>query len=133
MIVVVKCGTVKEREASSLSELAKKKAGNRGKRDSQLILMNFLTRVTFNDRMTSLDFDLFWKIQHITGGVTSDQYELLLMVDADTIVAEDSLKYMVQTMVNDNKIMGLCGETRIANKSESWVLWINIGDNDSSL
>lgn len=76
--------------------------------------------------MTELDYELFWKIQTITGGITPDFYELLLMVDADTVVANDSLHYMVQTMVNDPYVMGLCGETRIANKSESWVTMIQV-------
>ncbi|KAI8848467.1 chitin synthase-domain-containing protein [Chytridium lagenaria] len=88
--------------------MAKVKAGNRGKRDSQLILMNFLSR-----------------IQMITG-VNPDVYTLVLMVDADTKVAPDSLKYMVQAMKNDPTIMGLCGETRIANKRTSWVTAIQV-------
>ena len=71
-VVLVKCGT----EAESASD---KKPGNRGKRDSQLILMNFFSRVTYNDRMTPLDFDLFRKI-HILMGVTPDFFEVCLMV-----------------------------------------------------
>jgi chitin synthase len=69
---VVKCGT--EKEAAT-----EKKPGNRGKRDSQLILMNFFSRVTYNDRMNPLDFDLFRKI-HILTGVTPDFFEVCLMV-----------------------------------------------------
>lgn len=68
----MKCGT--EKEAAT-----EKKPGNRGKRDSQLILMNFFSRVTYNDRMTPLDFDLFRKI-HILMGVTPDFFEVVLMV-----------------------------------------------------
>ncbi|KAI8925109.1 chitin synthase-domain-containing protein, partial [Entophlyctis helioformis] len=120
MIVVVKVGTPAESAGGN------KKAGNRGKRDSQLILMNFLSRVTFNDRMTALDYDLFTKICQVTGGVTADTYELVLMVDADTCVAPDSLRYMVQAMKNDERVMGLCGETRIANKRDSWVTMIQV-------
>ena len=71
-VIVVKCGT--EQEAAT-----EKKPGNRGKRDSQLILMNFFSRVTYNDRMTPLDFDLFRKI-HILMGVTPDFFEVCLMV-----------------------------------------------------
>lgn len=71
-VIVVKCGT--EDEAAS-----DKKPGNRGKRDSQLILMNFFSRVTYNDRMTPLDFDLFRKM-HILMGVTPDFFEVCLMV-----------------------------------------------------
>jgi chitin synthase len=68
----VKCGT----DAEALKD---KKPGNRGKRDSQLILMNFFSRVTYNDRMTPLDFDLFRKI-HVLMGVTPDFFEVCLMV-----------------------------------------------------
>ena len=71
-VIIVKCGT--EKEAAT-----EKKPGNRGKRDSQLILMNFFSRVTYNDRMSPLDFDLFRKI-HVLMGVTPDFFEVCLMV-----------------------------------------------------
>ncbi|THH08153.1 hypothetical protein EW145_g2894 [Phellinidium pouzarii] len=117
-VIVVKCGT--EEEART-----EKKPGNRGKRDSQLILMNFFSRVTYNDRMCPLDFDLFRKL-HILMGVTPDFFEVCLMVDADTKVYPDSLKYLVNCMHHDQMIMGVCGETRIANKRQSWVTTIQV-------
>jgi hypothetical protein len=70
-IIVVKCGIP--------SEARDKKPGNRGKRDSQMILMNFFSRVTYNDRMSPLDYDLFRKVQTLTG-VTPDYFEVVLMV-----------------------------------------------------
>ncbi|KAJ6495575.1 glycosyltransferase family 2 protein [Mycena vitilis] len=117
-VVVVKCGT----EAEAASD---KKPGNRGKRDSQLILMNFFSRVTYNDRMTPLDFDLFRKL-HILMGVTPDFFEVCLMVDADTTVFPESLRHLVNCMHHDQMIMGVCGETRIANKRTSWVTAIQV-------
>ncbi|KAF8647038.1 hypothetical protein AX16_006875 [Volvariella volvacea WC 439] len=117
-VIVVKCGT--EEEAAH-----DKKPGNRGKRDSQLILMNFFSRVTYNDRMTPLDFDLFRKI-HILMGVTPDFFEVCLMVDADTKVFPSSLGHLVNCMHHDQMIMGVCGETRIANKRQSWVTAIQV-------
>jgi len=117
IIVVVKCGT--PREAND------PKPGNRGKRDSQVILMNFLNRVLFNDRMTPLDYELCYQIQR-TAGVFPDEYDLVLMVDADTKVKPKSLGYMVKAMVCDEKIMGLCGETRILNKASSFVTAIQV-------
>ncbi|KAJ7129832.1 glycosyltransferase family 2 protein [Mycena crocata] len=102
-----------------------KKPGNRGKRDSQLILMNFFSRVTYNDRMTPLDFDLFRKI-HVLMGVTPDFFEVCLMVDADTTVFPDSLRSLVNCMHHDQMIMGVCGETRIANKRTNWVTAIQV-------
>ncbi|KAG0171100.1 hypothetical protein DFQ28_001203 [Apophysomyces sp. BC1034] len=117
MILVVKCGNPDEQ--------GKPKPGNRGKRDSQLILMNFFSRVTYNDRMTPLDYELFQKIQYLFG-VTPDYFEIVLMVDADTKVYQSSLRLLVNCMVNDNLIMGLCGETKIANKRDSWVTAIQV-------
>ncbi|KAH7908610.1 glycosyltransferase family 2 protein [Hygrophoropsis aurantiaca] len=117
-VIIVKCGT----EAEAATD---KKPGNRGKRDSQLILMNFFSRVTYNDRMTPLDFDLFRKI-HVLMGVTPDFFEVCLMVDADTVVFHDSLRYLVNCMHHDQLIMGVCGETRIANKRQSWVTAIQV-------
>jgi chitin synthase len=45
-------------------------------------------------------------------------------VDADTKVFPDSLTRMASCMVQDEEIMGLCGETKIANKGETWVTMI---------
>lgn len=118
MILVVKCGTPLEAD--------KAKPGNRGKRDSQIIIMSFLNKCLFDDRMTPLDFDLFYKITRITGGVTPDTYELILMVDADTKVMPSALAKLVQVMRSDEQIMGCCGETRIANKAQSWVTAIQV-------
>jgi len=117
-VIIVKCGT--EQEA-----LNDKKPGNRGKRDSQLILMNFFSRVTYNDRMCPLEFDLFRKIQALMG-VTPDFFEVVLMVDADTKVFPSSLGHLVNCMHHDQMIMGVCGETRIANKRDSWVTAIQV-------
>lgn len=75
-IIVVKCGMPQEAN--------EKKPGNRGKRDSQLILMNFFLRVTYNDRMTPLDFDLFRKIWTLMG-VTPDYFEVVLMVSSKSM------------------------------------------------
>ena len=116
-ILIVKCGLANEAYLP--------KPGNRGKRDSQMILMRFLERVTFNQRLCPLEFDLFLKMNYLMG-VTPDCFQIVLMVDADTKVAPDSLARMVACMVADPQIMGLCGETRIGNKSDSWVSRIQV-------
>jgi chitin synthase len=117
MMVVVKCGTPDEASTS--------KPGNRGKRDSQCILMSFLQKVMFDERMTELEFEMFNGLWRITG-ISPDFYEVVLMVDADTKVFPDCLTHMVSAMVKDPEIMGLCGETKIANKAESWVTMIQV-------
>jgi len=117
MMVVVKCGTP--------DEATKSKPGNRGKRDSQIILMSFLQKVMFDERMTELEFEMFNGIWKITG-ISPDFYEIVLMVDADTKVFPDSVTHMISAMVKDPEIMGLCGETKIANKRQSWVTTIQV-------
>ncbi|KAG0248119.1 Chitin synthase, class 3 [Mortierella polycephala] len=101
------------------------KPGNRGKRDSQIILMGFLQHVMFDERMTSFEYELFNTIWRVTG-VAADRYEIVLMVDADTKVYPDSLSRMIAAMAHDHDIMGLCGETKIANKTDSWVSMIQV-------
>ncbi|TFY65902.1 hypothetical protein EVG20_g5185 [Dentipellis fragilis] len=101
------------------------KPGNRGKRDSQIVLMAFLQKVMFDERMTTFEYEFFNSLWRVTG-ISPDRYELILCVDADTKVFPDSLTRMVSSMVADEEIMGLCGETKIANKAETWVTMIQV-------
>ncbi|TFY74779.1 hypothetical protein EWM64_g9233, partial [Hericium alpestre] len=101
------------------------KPGNRGKRDSQIVLMGFLQKVMFDERMTTFEYEFFNSVWRVTG-ISPDRYELMLCVDADTKVFPDSLTRMVSSMVADEEIMGLCGETKIANKGETWVTMIQV-------
>jgi len=117
MILVAKCGTPLEADSA--------KPGNRGKRDSQVLLMAFMQKVMFDERMTAFEYEFFNSIWRVTG-VSPDNYEIVLCVDADTKVFPDSLSRMVACMVEDPEIMGLCGETKIANKSETWVTMIQV-------
>lgn len=117
MITIVKCGLP--------SETITAKPGNRGKRDSQVILMSFCQKLIFNERMTELEYQLLKGIWQVTG-LLGDMYELVLMVDADTKVYPNSLTHMVAEMAKDPLIMGLCGETKIVNKAQSWVTAIQV-------
>jgi len=101
------------------------KPGNRGKRDSQVLLMSFLQKIMFDERMTTFDYEFFNSWWRCTG-ISPDNYQICLMVDADTKVFPDSLSRMVACMVRDPEIMGLCGETKIANKAETWVTMIQV-------
>lgn len=112
ILLVAKCGNPMEAND--------RKPGNRGKRDSQIVLMSFLQKVMFDERMTTMEYEFFNSIWRVTG-VSPDRYEIVLCVDADTKVFPDSISRMVACMANDEEIMGLCGETKIANKAETWV------------
>ncbi|OBZ68586.1 Chitin synthase 5 [Grifola frondosa] len=117
IVLVAKCGNPLEANDA--------KPGNRGKRDSQIVLMSFLQKVMFDERMTTFEYEFFNSIWRVTG-ISPDRYELVLCVDADTKVFPDSLSRMVSCMVHDYEIMGLCGETKIANKAETWVTMMQV-------
>ncbi|KAL7962841.1 glycosyltransferase family 2 protein [Trichoderma compactum] len=116
-LVVVKVG--KE------SEQTKAKPGNRGKRDSQILLMSFLNRVHHRSPMNPLELEMFNQINNIIG-VDPELYEYLLMVDADTCVQEDSLNRLVAACAHNAKIAGICGETSLENDQKSWWTMIQV-------
>ncbi|KAH8725594.1 chitin synthase-domain-containing protein [Phaeosphaeriaceae sp. PMI808] len=116
-IVVVKMG--KE------SEQQKSKPGNRGKRDSQILLMSFLNRVHHRSAMNPLELEMFHQVNNIIG-VDPELYEYLLMVDADTMVRPDALNRLVASCANDSKIAGICGETSLENEDRSWWTMIQV-------
>ena len=82
MICIAKCGTPRE--------AGEAKPGNRGKRDSQIIIMSFLQKVLFDERMTELEYEIFNGIFKITG-LSPDVYDLMLMVLELRSVADDRL------------------------------------------
>lgn len=116
-VVVVKVG--KE------SEQNKSKPGNRGKRDSQILLLNFLNRVHYRAPMAPLELEIFHQVNNIIG-VDPELYEYCLMVDADTSVKEDALNRLVAACANDARIAGICGETSLQNEERSWWTMIQV-------
>lgn len=114
-IVVSKVGKPSERQ----------KPGNRGKRDSQLILMRFLNKIHYNSPMNPMELEIYHQIKNIIG-VNPSFYEFVLMVDADTEVLPDGLNRLVSAFVDDAKIIGLCGETKLSNEKDTWVTMIQV-------
>ena len=55
----------------------------------------------------------------------------MLVIDADTSVAHDSLNRLVSACTDDSKIIGICGETKLENEGESWWTMIQ-GESRSS-
>ena len=92
-IVVVKVGKPTERT----------KPGNRGKRDSQILVMQYLNRVHFDAPMAPLELELMHQLQNVLG-VDPKHYEFLLAVDADTEVRSDSLNRLIAVATDDSKV-----------------------------
>ena len=114
-LVVVKIG--KPSEVS--------RPGNRGKRDSQMVMMRFLNRVHYNAAMSPLELEMYHQIRNIIG-VNPTFYEFMLQIDADTVVAPDSASRMVSAFLDDTRLIGVCGETALTNSKSSFVTMIQV-------
>ncbi|KAJ3528406.1 hypothetical protein NM688_g8003 [Phlebia brevispora] len=114
-IVVVKVGKPTERT----------KPGNRGKRDSQILLMQYLNRVHFDAPMCPLELEIYHQMRNVIG-IDPAFYEYIFTVDADTTVTPDSLNRLVASAADDSSIIGICGETRLDNEEGSWWTMIQV-------
>ncbi|KAK4121741.1 glycosyltransferase family 2 protein [Parathielavia appendiculata] len=99
--------------------------GNRGKRDSQMILMRFLNRVHYNLPMSPLELEMYHQIRNVIG-VNPTFYEYLFQIDADTVVAPDSATRMVSAFLDDTRVIAVCGETALTNAKSSFVTMIQV-------
>ncbi|PFH46960.1 glycosyltransferase family 2 protein [Amanita thiersii Skay4041] len=114
-MVVVKIGKPTERN----------RPGNRGKRDSQMLLMRFLNKVHFNAPMNPLELEMYHQIKNVIG-VNPTFYEYLFMVDADTTVDPLSVNRLISAMIHDKKLLGVCGETELANAKQSIITMMQV-------
>ena len=73
-MVVTKVGKPTERS----------KLGNRGKRDSQILLMHYLNCVHFDAPMSPLELEIYHQMRNIIG-IDPAFYECIFTVDADTV------------------------------------------------
>ncbi|KAJ3065435.1 hypothetical protein HDU99_004165, partial [Rhizoclosmatium hyalinum] len=114
-IVVSKVGTTSETN----------RPGNRGKRDSQLLIMKFLNRVHLDLEMNPMELEL---VRHFRYGLQIDPswFEYILWIDADTEIYRDSINRLVACMIRDSRVVGVCGETQVGNEMESWVTMIQV-------
>ena len=99
--------------------------GNRGKRDSQMVVMRFLNRVHYNYSMSPLELEMHHHIRNIIG-VNPTFYEFMLQIDADTVVAPDSAARMVSAFLHDTRLIGICGETALSNAKSSFTTMIQV-------
>ncbi|KAJ8085317.1 Chitin synthase, class 5 [Marasmius tenuissimus] len=95
---------------------------NRGKRDSQMVVMHFLNKVHFNAPMNALELEMYHQIKNVIG-VNPTFYEYLFTVDADTTV---SVKRLISAMIHDKKLLGACGETELANAKQSIITMMQV-------
>lgn len=114
-MVIVKVGKPTERA----------RPGNRGKRDSQMMLMHFLNKVHFSSPMNPLELEMYHQIKNVIG-VNPTFYEYLFTVDADTTADSLSVNRLISAMIHDKKLIGACGETELSNAKQSIITMMQV-------
>ncbi|KAF7292507.1 Glycosyltransferase family 2 protein [Mycena kentingensis (nom. inval.)] len=114
-LVVVKVGKPTERS----------RPGNRGKRDSQMLVMHFLNKVHFNAPMNPLELEMYHQVKNVIG-VNPTFYEYLFTIDADTTVEQFAVNRLISSMIHDKKLLGVCGETELANAKQSIITMMQV-------
>ncbi|KAJ7498041.1 glycosyltransferase family 2 protein [Mycena galericulata] len=114
-MVIVKVGKPTERS----------KPGNRGKRDSQILLLHYLNRVHFDGPMNPLELEIYHQMRNVIG-IDPAFYEYIFTIDADTTVTPESLNRLVASSADDSSIIGICGETKLQNEEGSWWTMIQV-------
>ena len=116
-MVVVKVGKPTERS----------KPGNRGKRDSQILLMHYLNRVHFDAPMSPLELEIFHQMRNVIG-IDPTFYEYIFTVDADTVCL------LFLGLMRRRLMDAVVGHTRVAESISLlsrrrfeyyWYLWRN--------
>ncbi|KAG0168059.1 hypothetical protein DFQ30_005357 [Apophysomyces sp. BC1015] len=119
-IVIVKIGNPNE---ASLGRVP----GNRGKRDSMVVVLGFLERCLnlANNRMTPLEFELFTQCYSVLG-IDPRNFKYMLVTDADTQVQTDVLHKLTSRLERDTRMLAVSGHVRPANPEQSLVTMLQI-------
>ncbi|GAN02204.1 hypothetical protein MAM1_0018d01645 [Mucor ambiguus] len=120
-LMVVKVGAPNEALSTTRAP------GNRGKRDSMVIVLGFLERCMnlAHNRITPLDFELFNLCYNMLG-IDPRELKYMLATDADTQVQDDVVFRMVSRLEADPKILAINGHIRPANPEENIVTMLQI-------
>lgn len=75
--------------------------------------------------MTPLELEIYHQMRNVIG-IDPAFYEYIFQVDADTTVTPDSLNRLIACATDDQQIIGICGETKLANENESLTTMIQV-------
>lgn len=111
--VILKCGNTTENI----------RKGNRGKKDSALIIYETIYHASNNDNVMD---DCYSSIIHqinigMTNGKSIQSFEYMLIVDCDTDAEENSLIQLLNYLYSNEKCIAVCGQTVVKNYSENYI------------
>lgn len=112
---IIKCGGNNESNPN--------KIGNRGKKDSALIIYESLLYkdsniLTYNQIIDSIENGLEHKGQYVK------DYDYILIIDCDTDIESKGLNLLLTHIKNDKTCIAVCGQTIVKNKYENIITTI---------
>ncbi|KAI8081506.1 chitin synthase-domain-containing protein [Halteromyces radiatus] len=101
--------------------------GNRGKRDSMLLVLGFLERCTnlASNRMTPLEYELFNQCYNVLG-IDPRRFKYMMVTDADTQVQNDVVHKLVARLERDRRMLAVSGHIRPANPEQNVITMLQI-------
>jgi len=75
--------------------------------------------------MNPLELEVYHQIKNVIG-VNPTFYEYVFTIDADTIVDSLSVNRLISAMIHDKKVLGVCGETSLANAKQSIITMMRV-------
>lgn len=106
--VILKCG--------NNSEIGDLKRGNRGKKDSALIIYETLYYINNFENIPNEYLEI-----HNNMIDNLNNYKYILIVDCDTDLEYNSLIILVDYLNNNNNTIAVCGQTIVKNKDENFI------------
>ncbi|KAL9547577.1 hypothetical protein MBANPS3_006103 [Mucor bainieri] len=126
-VVVVKTGQPQEAADYEQHLMRIAPPGNRGKRDSLVLVFGFLERCMnlANNRITPLDFEIFNQCYSVLG-IDPRCFKYLLVTDADIQVQSDVVQRLVSRLEQDRTMLAVSGHVRPANPEENLATMLQI-------
>lgn len=124
-LMIVKVGSPLENMVAK--EDGSRAPGNRGKRDSMLIVLGFLERCMnlSHNRISPLEFELFNQCYNLLN-IDPRWLKYMLVTDADVQVQDDVLTRLVSRLESDSKLLAMNGHIRPANPEENIITMLQI-------
>lgn len=123
-LVILKLGHRQEQQSTNQKEAP---LGNRGKRDSLVLVFGFLERCMnlSSNQITPLDYEIFNQCYNFLG-IDPRNFKYILVTDADIQVQSDVVQKFVTRLEGDRKMLAVSGHVRPANPEENLTTMLQI-------
>ncbi|KAI8090143.1 chitin synthase-domain-containing protein [Gilbertella persicaria] len=126
-LIIVKIGQPQEETDYYQSHMSTAPPGNRGKRDSIVLVLGFFERCMnlANNRLTPLEYEIFNQCYNVLG-IDPRQLKYMMVTDADIQVQSDVVQKLVSRLEGDKRMLAVSGHVRPANPEQNLITMLQI-------